>query len=89
MSKMEKSNNGIKAIMQEIEFGNINVKLDKLLNDRNISTYELSKKANVRFQTIQNLRNNQSIRIDFNVLAKICYVLGCKVEDIIEYDENK
>ncbi len=86
---MEKSNNGIKAIMQEIEFGNINVKLDKLLNDRNISTYELSKKANVRFQTIQNLRNNQSIRIDFNVLAKICYVLGCKVEDIIEYDENK
>lgn len=86
---MEKSRKEIKGIMHEIEYGNINVKLDKLLNDRNISTYELSNKANVRFQTIQNLRNNQSIRIDFNVLAKICYVLECKVEDIIEYQENK
>lgn len=85
---MEKSRKEIKGIMHEIEYGNINVKLDKLLNDRNISTYELSNKANVRFQTIQNLRNNQSIRIDFNVLAKICYVLECNVEDIIEYQEK-
>ncbi len=79
----------IKAIIQELEYGNINVKLDNLLNERNISTYELSSKSNVRFQTIQNLRNNTSTRIDFNVLAKICYTLGCRVEDIIEYKENE
>ena len=79
----------IKTIMQELEYGNIKVKLDELLNERNISTYELSTSANVRFQTIQNLRNNTSTRLDFNVLAKICYTLGCKVEDIIEYEENK
>lgn len=79
----------IKTIMQELEYGNIKIKLDDLLNERNISTYELSAKSNVRFQTIQNLRNNKSARIDFNVLAKICYALGCKVEDIIEYVENK
>ncbi len=78
----------IKAIIQELEYGNINVKLDNLLNERNISTYELSSKSNVRFQTIQNLRNNTSTRIDFNVLSKICYTLGCRVEDIIEYQEK-
>lgn len=83
------NNSDIKAIMQELEYGNINIKLDSLLSTRNISTYELSKSSNIRFQTIQNLRNNVSTRIDFNVLAKICYVLNCKVEDIIEYKENK
>ena len=79
-------NNQVKEVLQEVEFGNINVKLDKIMNDRNISTYELSTKANVRFQTVKALRNNESTRIDFNVLAKLCYTLNCKVQDIIEYN---
>ena len=83
---MGKMNNQVKEVLQEVEFGNINVKLDKIMNDRNISTYELSTKANVRFQTVKALRNNESTRIDFNVLAKLCYTLNCKVQDIIEYN---
>ncbi len=86
---MKNTDKQIKEIMQVVDYGNIELKLDKLLNKRNISTYELSNKANIRFQTIQNLRTNQTTRIDFNVLARICYVLGCKVEDIIEYTEKK
>ena len=78
-------NKDVKEILQEVEYGNINVKLDKIMNDRNISTYELSTKANVRFQTIKSLRNNESTRIDFNVLAKLCFTLNCRIQDIIEY----
>ena len=85
---MSKKNDEIKAVMQEVEFGDIYCKLDEILNQKNISTYILSEKANVRFQTIQSLRENTANRIDFNVLAKLCYVLECKVEDIIEYREN-
>jgi len=86
---MSKTNNELKAIVQELEYGNIVIKLDDILNKRNISTYELSNKANIRFQTIKTLRENEATRIDFGVLSKICYALGCKVEDIIEYKENK
>lgn len=82
---MGKMNKDVKEILQEVEYGNINVKLDKIMNDRNISTYELSTKANVRFQTIKALRNNESTRIDFNVLAKLCFTLNCRIQDIIEY----
>ena len=78
-------NKDVKEILQEVEYGNINVKLDKIMNDKNISTYELSTKANVRFQTIKALRNNESTRIDFNVLAKLCFTLNCRIQDIIEY----
>lgn len=86
---MESKNNEIKEIMQELQFGEINIKLDDLLNARNISTYELSTKSNIRFQTIQGLRENKSTRINFNILAKLCYTLNCKVEDLLEYKEIK
>lgn len=86
---MESKNNDIKEIMQELQFGEINIKLDALLNDRNISTYELSTKSNIRFQTVQSLRENKSTRINFNILAKLCYTLNCQVEDLIEYKEIK
>ena len=86
---MNKTNSLNKTVMTEIEFGNINMKLDDIMSKRNISTYELSSKANVRFQTIKALRENKATRIDFNVLAKLCYVLECEVEDLIEYKNDK
>ena len=85
---MGKMNKDVKEILHEVQYGKINVNLDKIMNDRNISTYELSTKANVRFQTIKALRTNESTRIDFNVLAKLCFTLNCKVQDIIEYKED-
>lgn len=78
----------LKSVMQEIEFGTIRVNLDKIMKERNISTYELSKQSNIKHQSIQSLRENTATRIDFVVLAKICYVLDIKVEDILEYEKS-
>lgn len=75
----------IRPIIQELEYGTIKIKLDEIMKSKNISTYQLNTKSNIRFQTIQALRENTSSRIDFEVLAKLCYSLGCKVSDIIEY----
>lgn len=83
---MEKRN--IKPIVFEIEYGKIVVKLDEIMKKLNVSNYELNSKANIKFQTIQNLRINKSSRIDFEVLAKLCYSLDCRVEDILEYVPN-
>ena len=83
------NNNNLKPILQEVEYGEIKINLDKIMNNKNITTYQLNNNTNVRFQTIQALSNNSASRIDFNVLAKFCYSLDCKVEDIIEYIPNK
>lgn len=79
----------INAVVTEIEYGNIRVKLDEIMKARDISTYQLNVKTNIKFQTIQNLRENTSSRIDFEVLAKICYALGVKVEDVLEYEPDE
>lgn len=78
----------IKPVIQEIEYGRINSNLDKIMKNKGITTYELSNKTNIRFQTIKNLRENTSSRIDFEVLAKICYSLDVKVKDVLEYSPN-
>ena len=83
------SDDKINAVVTEVEYGNIRVKLDDIMKARDISTYQLNVKTNIKFQTIQNLRENTSSRIDFEVLAKICYALDVKVEDVLEYEPVK
>ena len=82
------ANNKIKPIVYEIEYGKIIIKLDEIMKKLEVSNYELNSKTNIKFQTIQNLRINKASRIDFEVLAKLCYSLDCKVEDILEYVPN-
>ena len=83
------SNPNINPIIFEIEYGCINTRLNEIMTSRKISNYQLSNQANIRFQTIQSLRDNTATRIDFEVLAKLCYALDCKVEDLIIYSPKK
>lgn len=78
-----------KEVFEYKNYGYININLDNIMKEKNISTYELSSKGNIRFQTIQKLRKSASTRIDLEVLSKICYMLDCKVEDVIEYVPSK
>ena len=50
-----------KQIIEYKDFGNIKIKLDEIMTKRNISTYELSKNANIRFQTIKKLREGLEV----------------------------
>ena len=86
---MKSNEKDIKPIIYEIQYGYIKIKLDKLMKNKNLSIYDLSTKANIRYQTLQALLKNESTRIDFEVLARLCYSLDCNVEDIIEYMPNK
>lgn len=83
------SKDTLKPIIQEVEYGTIIVHLDKLMKNKDITNYVLNTHTNIRFQIIQSLKDNTATRIDFKVLAKLCYSLGCNVSDIIEYVPNQ
>lgn len=82
------NDNNLKPIIQEVEYGKIVVNIDKLMSEKDVTTYALNSSTNIRFQTIQSLKENTATRIDFNVLAKLCYSLDCNVSDILEYVPN-
>lgn len=46
---------------------------------------ELSQKTGIRPATINYIYNETIDRINLNHLSKICEVLGCEVEDLLQY----
>lgn len=58
-------------------------KMWKLLIDRNMSTADLRKSANIAPNTMTKLRRNEPVNLA--ILSRVCAVLQCDFGDIIEY----
>lgn len=63
----------------------IRLTIDKMLEKRGITRYELAKRTEIKFQTIDRYYKNRVIRYDSYILDRICSVLECDVSDILEY----
>ena len=57
-------------------------KLWKILIDRGLNKTQLCKEANITTNAMARLGRNEDVRVD--VLVKICTVLNCTVDDILE-----
>ena len=62
-------------------------KMWELLIDKNMSTADLRKIANIAPNTMTKLRRNESVNLA--ILSRICAVLQCDFGDIIEYIPGK
>ena len=58
-------------------------KLWKTMQDRDISTYQLREKCGIDSKTVRRLRANENI--ETKTINKLCAVLDCRVEDIMEF----
>lgn len=63
----------------------INIKY--IMDEKNISRYELAKRIGVTYPTITSLYNGTSTSIKFDILESLCKELGCTPNDIIESDD--
>ena len=57
-------------------------RLWKLLIDKNMSKTQLIKDAKIRTNAMAHLGKNEDVRVE--VLVKICGVLNCSMDDIME-----
>lgn len=76
----------IKSVTTMCEYGKIKIKLCNIMTEKNLTRYQLSKMTNTRFEVVNKWYNGEVERIDSDVLARFCYVLDCKIEDLIEYE---
>ena len=58
-------------------------KLWETMRQKGMSTYVLREKCGIDSKTVRRLRANDNI--ETKTLAKLCAVLGCRLEDIAEY----
>ncbi len=63
----------------------IKLTLDKALEKRNISRYELAKRTGIQYQIIDNYYKNKVKRYDSYVIERMCDALNCTVSELIEY----
>lgn len=71
--------------MEDRRFGYINIKLDELIKEKGISKNKLSQRAEMQRTQINHYCNNEVTRLDTAVLARICTVLDCSIEDLLEF----
>ena len=63
----------------------IRLTIDRCLKKCGITRYELAKRTDVKFQTIDRYYKNRVVRYDSYILDRICAALECDLCDIIEY----
>lgn len=64
------------------------IKIDEILKSQKKSRYWLSKQIGMTQNNLSKLCNNKTSSIKFDNLEKICDVLNCKIEDIIEIKKD-
>ena len=80
------NNTEIRGIIELKNYGKVEIKLSSIMNKKNISIYQMSKLTSLKHSTVKNYYNNCPLtRVDLDVISKFCYVLNCKIEDILEY----
>ena len=67
------------------------IKYDRLwqtMKDRGVTQYDLYTHHNVNRSQLDRLRKNQNVEV--NTIDKLCNILHCRIEDIMEHypDEN-
>ena len=63
----------------------VRLTINKYLDKQGISRYELAKRTEIKFQTIDRYYKNRVVRYDSYILDRICAALECEIGDIIEY----
>ena len=71
---------------QTQEYGFIRVKLRQALDSRCITRNRLRTLTGVKYDVIDRYYKNEIVQMaDLDFLAKVCCVLGCGLEELLEY----
>lgn len=78
----------LKRINEQKNYGLVKIKLSEQMEKKNINIYKLAKATELSYNTIQSYKENEALsRVDLDILAKLCYVLGCEIKDILVYEK--
>ena len=74
---------------QTKEYGRIRVKLKHALDSRGLSRNRLKTLTGVKYDVIDRYYRSERIQmVDLDFLAKVCCVLNCSLNDLLEYEKD-
>lgn len=79
--------NELDSVLTIKEYGKVKICLKELLDEKEITRNALVKSIDTNFEVIDKWCKGNMERMDLDLLARICYALGCEPADIIKYDK--
>ena len=68
------------------EYGRVRLKLSEVMDSRKITRNRLATLTGIKYTTVDRYYKAAQVEwVDLDFLAKTCYVLDCRVEDLLEY----
>ncbi|MCI9038878.1 MAG: helix-turn-helix transcriptional regulator [Clostridia bacterium] len=74
-----------RRIVERKDYGEVQIILSKVLKSKGITVNKLATLVDSRYDTVKSYVDNNIQRTGLDLLARICYALDCKLQDIIEY----
>ncbi len=68
-----------------MSYGTIKINLDEQLKKSGLSKNKFAQKAELQRTQLNHYLNGDVSLLDRAVLGRMCTVLGCKIEDILEF----
>ncbi len=76
------------GVMLMQSYGKVTLKLAALMDARGITRNRLARLVNTRYEVVDKWYKGHVEKLDLDVLARVCFVLGCSVQDLLEYTET-
>ena len=69
-------------------YGKVIVKLSEVLDRKNMTRNKLRTLTGIKYEVIDRYYKAKNIEmVDLDFVAKVCYVLDCKIDDLLEYQK--
>ena len=69
-------------------YGKVIVKLSEMLNRKNVTRNKLRTLTGIKYEVIDRYYKAKNIEmVDLDFIAKVCFVLDCKIDDLLEYQK--
>lgn len=76
------------SILTQKDYGRIEIHLKELIDKQGIKRNQLMKAIGSTFPVVDKWYKGDISRIDVDILARICYVLDCQVQDLLTYEKD-
>lgn len=66
-------------------YGKVEITLKEVLEKKDISRNKLCTMIATNYDLVNRYYNNKVIRIDLDIIARMCFALGCDVNDLLKF----
>lgn len=77
-----------RKILSVRDYGHITLRLRERMEELGLNRNQVATAAGTRFEVVDKWCKGSVERIDADILARLCYVLECNVEDIVTYKKD-